>query len=287
VSEIQFRTWGCRGGRNTQSSRFGNHTSCYSLQVGADLYVLDAGRGLVGLADAALAEPREICRVHVLVTHAHVDHWEGLKDAAWMWARDNGLELTVLGPSEALTEIRRGHEPPAFVPLDVLALGTLARLSFTELAAGANQAFPSATLRAVGLHHYSGVAPDRRYLDTLGYQLAVAGGPRVTYLSDHEPVAATRQLEDELAASSDLVVVDANYGHVAQHAFGHGSIEYAAELARRHPAVWVLAAHHGPLRSDATIDADFQLHAGATPNLSLAVEGAVARWDAHAGRFVR
>ena len=111
------------------------------------------------------------------------------------------------------------------------------------------------------------------------------GGPRVSYLSDHEPTEATRAIEDALLADCQLAIIDANYGAIADHAFGHGSIEYAAGLARRHPTTWVLAAHHGPLRADAAIEAMHRRYGADCPNLTLAIEGAGARWDAVAGAF--
>lgn len=279
LSEIEFRVWGSRGGRNTYGSRVGNLTSCYSLRAGDDLYVFDAGRGLLVLADAVFHDPalRGIQRVHVLVTHGHMDHWEGLKDAAWMWTRANGISLDLLGPAEALDAIRRAHEPPSFVPLEVLALGTLAHFAYVELAVDTTHALPGASVRTFSLHHYSGMAPNRRYLQTLGYQLAIEGGPTVAYLSDHEPTDATRATEDALVASSQLALIDANYGEVHEHAFGHGSIEYAAALARRHPGVSVLATHHGPLRTDDAIGETFSRHAA--PNLAVAVEGSSLTWD--------
>ena len=288
MSQILLQVWGCRGGRNSCGSRIGNSTSCYSLAAGADLFIFDAGRGLCSLGAALASDERlrSIERLWVLVTHAHMDHWEGLKDAEWMWRRNNGLELTVLGPKEALDTIRSGHQPPAFVALEVLALGTVRRLSFVELAAGDSVALPGGKLEAVALHHYSGLAPDRRYLDTLGYRLAIDGGPTVAYLSDHEPTAATRAMEDAVASSSQLVIVDANHGDVAEHTFGHGSIEYAADLARRHPDTRVMAGHHGPLRSDQQIEDAFRRHAAGCTNVSLAIEGGAEVWDAPARRFI-
>lgn len=282
MTAIRFQIWGCRGGRNTFGSRIGNFTSCYSLRVGSDLFVFDAGRGLVSLAEAVYASG--ISRVFVLVTHAHMDHWEGLKDAAWFWRRQNGLDLTIVGPAEALGAIRRAHEPPSFVPLEVLGNGTLAKLTVVEIAANAELALPGATLRAVPLHHYSGAAPDKIHLDTLGYQLAVDGGPTVSYLSDHEPTDATYAMEHALYASSQLVVVDANYGAISEHAFGHGSIEIAAVRAREHASTLVLAGHHGPLRTDAAIEAAH--HNAGCANLMMAIEGAALRWDAGTCRFI-
>jgi phosphoribosyl 1,2-cyclic phosphodiesterase len=287
VPDIRFQVWGCRGGRNTHGSQIGNFTSCYSLRVGTELFVFDAGRGLGFLAEAVFddASLRGVSRVHVLVTHAHMDHWEGLKDAAWLWRKRNGLDLTLIAPAEALDAIRRAHEPPSFVPLEVLAEATLARLTIVEIAAGAHIALPGATLHAVALHHYSGAAPHQHFIDTLGYHLVVDDGPAVAYLSDHEPTATTNAMERGLFTSSQLAVVDANYAAIAEHAFGHGSIEHAAALAREHPSTVVLASHHGPLLTDAAIEEAHRRYGCA--NLAIAAEGNVLRWDAATSRFVR
>lgn len=289
MNPIEFQVWGCRGGRNTHGSRIGDLTSCYAVHNGADLYVFDAGRGLGALAEAVIRDGAlgGIARVHVLVTHAHLDHWEGLKDAAWMWARGNGLALTLYGPREALAAIRRGHERPTFVALDVLALGTLGSLAWVELAAGATLALPGATLSAAELHHYSGVGDDRCFLETVAYHLAIADGPRIAYLCDHEPTPATRATEDRLCGSAELALLDANYGELSEHAFGHGSLAYAAEVAGRHPQTWVLATHHGPARTDDAIEAGLHRHGHARPNLAVAREGMRVPWDAVAKRFAR
>jgi phosphoribosyl 1,2-cyclic phosphodiesterase len=282
-----FQMWGTRGGRNDLGSRIGTRTSCYSFQAGEDLYVFDAGSGLVSVADALLTDARlrGVTRVSVFVTHAHLDHWEGLKDASWMWRPKNGLQLTLFGPTEALGAIRGSLAPPGFVSLEILALGTLAAFSYVELAADASVALPGATLHTVRLHHYSGIAPNRRHLDTLGYRLAVDGGPGISYLSDHEPIADTRAVEDQVLSASNLAIVDANYSDIGQHAFGHGSIEYAADLARRHPAVQVLAGHHGPMRTDQVIEDAMRRHGAGLPNLLLAVQRGELRWDGQARRF--
>jgi phosphoribosyl 1,2-cyclic phosphodiesterase len=256
------------------------------VRAGRDLYVFDAGRGLVVLADAVLnGQLGEIERVHVLVTHAHMDHWEGLKDAGWLWRRGNNLALSLIAPGEALAAIKSAHAPPSFVDLEVLALGTLARFEYRELSAGSSLALPGARLDAVALHHYSGMAPHKHYLDTLGYVLTLDAGPAVAYLSDHEPTAATATIEESVLALSQLAIVDSNYGAVADHAFGHGSIEYAAALARAHPTVQIVAGHHGPLRSDDVITGDLARFGAGCANLDIAREGDIATWDPAVARF--
>jgi ribonuclease BN (tRNA processing enzyme) len=52
-------------------------TACYALRDGADLLVLDAGTGFRRLVtDPALLEGVE--RLHVVLTHFHLDHTAGL-----------------------------------------------------------------------------------------------------------------------------------------------------------------------------------------------------------------
>jgi phosphoribosyl 1,2-cyclic phosphodiesterase len=257
--------------------------------VGEDLFVFDAGSGLVALSAAQLrdAEMRGVRRVHVLVTHAHLDHWEGLKDAEWLWAKGCGVELTILAPQEALDAMNNAFQPPSFVKLDILAIGTVERLSYVPLKARDSLDLHGTRLEILELYHYSGLAANKRFLDTYGYRLTVPGGPTVVYMCDHEPVPETKPMEDAALAGAHLAVVDASYCHCSQHAFGHGSVESAAGLARRFADTLVLAGHHGAMQEDEVIEEAMQRHGADLDNLSLATEDTAGLdWDAQAGRFV-
>ncbi len=113
----------------------------------------------------------------------------------------------------------------------------------------------------------------------MGLRLALKGGPVICYLCDHQPTARTRGLEDVVLDGADLAVLDAHFPNVENHTFGHGSIEYAANVARRFPGLLVLAGHHGPLSSDADIRRASRRYAGKLVNFHLAVEGATFRWS--------
>ena len=226
VDALDFDLWGCRGSRSLipARSRIANFTSCYSLLHGDALLVMDAGRGLVRLGHQAMTEPRfaRVRRVMMLVSHAHVDHWEGLKDADWFWQRGNDTALTVCGPEEALQSIRDGYAPPAYVSLETLATGTARSMEYAAIAAGADRRFAGFHIRAYGLHHYSGAGESKRMLQALGFRITAEGGATVCYLSDHEPTADTRALEQEITSGAHLVVHDANYPNITDHRFGHG-----------------------------------------------------------------
>jgi len=288
LAEIRFDVWGCRGSRSLAPgrSRIGAYTSCYSLCDGEELFVFDAGRGISILSEATATEPRfaNLKRIHILVSHAHMDHWEGLKDAAWFWTPSKNLSVTIYGTQEALDTIQRGLAPPAFVPLDVLAQSSVGKLTWERVAAGDTLATGAHAVEPFQLNHYSGLTGARRDLDTVGYRVAIAGGPTVAYLCDHEPTPETEAAEDTAMKNASLVVLDCQFADRKDQAFGHGSQEHAAACARRHPTSVILCAHHGP-RSDEHIEDGLRRHGAGLPNLGLAIEGRGLQWDASLAKF--
>src|SRR5262249_18483658 len=156
--------------------------------------------GLAALTHAMAEERRfrEVSSVHVLVSHAHMDHWEGLKDADWFWRGNKALDVSLLGTDEALDAIRSGYAHPRYVPLERLAEGKLRQLSSRTLRADERVALGGFRLETCSLNHYSGAGRRKRFLSTLGYRISTAGGPTVAYLSDHEPTEATRAVEQRM-----------------------------------------------------------------------------------------
>jgi ribonuclease BN (tRNA processing enzyme) len=285
----EFEVWGCRGSRSFLPLRsvIGNNTSCYSLLHGADLVVLDAGRGLaaLGWAMSRRAALRKVERVHVLVSHAHLDHWEGLKDAEWFW-RKLGLDVRILGSAQAVRAIQTAYGHPLYVNLELLAAGRLRSVQYQTLEAGDTWAMEGWGIETAPLHHYSGEDHDRQWLDTLGFRVTAPDGATLGYLCDHEPHVGTREVEERLLRGSHLAVYDAHFADIEQHAHGHGSQEHASRMAREHPSLTVLAGHHGPTLSDREIRAAHRRHRRGVPNFRLAVEGAAWRFDARRSSFV-
>lgn len=285
----EFEVWGCRGSRSFVPFRssIGNYTSCYSLLHGSDLVVLDAGRGLaaLGWAMGRRAALRRVRRVHVLVSHAHLDHWEGLKDAEWFW-RKGSLEVRILGSAQAVRAIQTAYGHPLYVNLELLAAGRLRSVRYQTLKAGDVAAAGGWRIETAPLNHYSGDDHARQWLDTLGYRVTAPDGATLAYVSDHEPNRWTRAVEERLLGHSHLAVYDAHFPDLRQQTHGHGSQEHAARMARAHPGITVLAGHHGPTLSDAEIRAAHRRHRRGLPNFRLAVEGDAWRFDPRRCAFV-
>jgi phosphoribosyl 1,2-cyclic phosphodiesterase len=280
---VEFDVWGSRGSRSLipAGSSLGNNTSCYSISNGHEVLAFDAGRGLAALAHAvrSTARFRSVRTVHVLVSHSHVDHWEGLKDCDWLWHRNNGVHVRILGPRSALAAIRSGFAHPHYVPLEILGEGTAASVEYLPLLPGTRKRVGAWSVEPWPLNHYTGSGQTTRLVDTLGYRAALPGGPTVAYVSDHEPTAGTLETEDSLLAGAGLALYDAHHMEARQHAYGHGSLEHSAEMAKRHPEALVLAGHHAPVCTDSDIRSGWRRHGKGLANFALAVEGTTYVWD--------
>jgi ribonuclease BN (tRNA processing enzyme) len=286
---VEFDVWGSRGSRSLSPpvSSIANYTSCYSIRAGQELFVLDGGRGL-GVLSHHLAKNGRFSgveRVHLLLSHSHMDHWEGLKDAGWFWSAQNGLRLQVWGADEAIQAVHRGYGHPAYVPLEILAERTLRSLSFSMLRVGDRRRVDGWTIQTFALNHYSGGGRHKNRLETLGYRLRSPEGFVLSYLCDHEPSEETATDERRMLRGAHLAVVDAHFADRAQHAYGHGSQEHAAALARRHPETLVLAAHHGPVATDREIRDAGERHAKDLRNYAIAEEGLRIEWNVKTNRL--
>lgn len=281
--------WGCRGSKShlPPTSAVGNYTSCYSLLAGEDLFVFDGGLGLVALSSAIRFDRRfrSVKRVHLLITHAHLDHWEGIKDADFFWVRGNNLDVTIYGVQEALTAIQAGYRHPSFVALELLSNGTVGLQEYRTFKMGEAVKLGSWTFETLPLNHYSGTPWDKSVLQTAGYRLSKRGGPVICYLSDHEPAPETVEVEAKLCRGAHLAVYDSHFDDIANQRYGHGSQEHSANIARKQPDMLVVAGHHGPMYTDEELYRTFSRHRHEAPNFVIAVENDSYVWDAAKKRF--
>lgn len=81
MKQLTFSVWGVRGSFPAAAADFleyGGNTSCFSLRCGNSLVVFDAGSGLAALGDHLARGNDAVADVHILLSHAHIDHVMGL-----------------------------------------------------------------------------------------------------------------------------------------------------------------------------------------------------------------
>jgi phosphoribosyl 1,2-cyclic phosphodiesterase len=216
---MRIKYWGARGSIPTpgpEMSRHGGNTSCVELTLsdGSEV-ILDAGTGI-----SALGRERTLDagRVHLLLTHLHLDHIQGLMFFEPLF--DPGCEVHVTGPTalggELLNRLARYISAP-LAPIEIRELP--ARMSFNDVGT-CKWEFGPATIEAAFVNHRG---------PTLGYRVT-DGDVTLAYIPDHEPALGQRL--DKSAPVSDSV-----------------------EFARRADVRCLSLFHHDPLHDDAAVDA--------------------------------
>jgi phosphoribosyl 1,2-cyclic phosphodiesterase len=252
---VRLKIWGCRGSVATpgpDTAKYGGNTSCVEVLLAPEeAIVLDAGTGIRALGLDLVR--RGTKRIHLFLTHLHLDHLEGLRFFAPLW--DPDVMLDIWGPRSPVLSlgerVLRSFSPPLF-PLDFRDVP--ARVTFHDL--------PGEPWHADGLTVHADLVLHPG--PTLGFRIE-GDGVSVAYLPDHEPVLAGiegRPLDwlsaGALARGADLVLHDAQYTeeeYRVRIGWGHSSVADAAAFCRAVGAGRLVLFHHEPEHSDAALEA--------------------------------
>jgi phosphoribosyl 1,2-cyclic phosphodiesterase len=275
---VRLRIWGCRGSLATpgpETVRVGGNTSCVELRpADGSLVVLDAGTGIRRLGRALPADrPKTI---HLLLTHLHLDHVEGLGFFAPLHDPETAIEVYgPAAPDRSLHDRIATYLSPPWYPLrfDTLA----ARITFHEVA---NDAWEIGGLRVRS-------APVTHPGPTVGYRLE-ENGASFAFVPDNEPAldGDVRALALEslsglaVAGGADLLFHDAQYTadeYATRVGWGHSSIPDFVTFVRRAEPARVLMFHHDPGHSDSDVEAMHaeaqRLAGGEADRIEIAHEG--------------
>jgi ribonuclease BN (tRNA processing enzyme) len=191
--------------------------------------------------------------LHILLTHLHLDHIQGLMFFAPMF--NPACEIVIWGPAHSEAPLRERLARYLSAPLTPVEIRELpCDVSFRECETS-EWRIAGATIRAGSVTHRG---------PTLGYRIE-EDGASLAYIPDHEPAlgAPLESLEDEwisgleIARDADLLLHDAQYSE-AQYPYhlgwGHSAIPDTLRFARRAGARNLMAFHHEPVHSDDELD---------------------------------
>ncbi len=251
---MRLTIWGCRGSVPTPGAdtvAFGGNTSCVEVALDdGTVFVLDAGTGIIDLGLELVS--RGVHRLHLFLTHLHLDHLEGLRFFAPLW--DERVTLDIWGPPSPLLGLRerisRSFSPPLF-PVELRDVP--AHVTFRDV-----PRHPW-TVEGVSLAADLVMHPG----PTVGFRFETASSS-FAYLPDHEPalVGLADRPRDwisgaALAEDVDVLLHDAQYledQYEERIGWGHSSVSDAVAFRRAVGARRLLLFHHEPQHSDVSLE---------------------------------
>jgi phosphoribosyl 1,2-cyclic phosphodiesterase len=277
---MRVRFWGVRGSLpvpGAKTERYGGNTSCVELRSAAGTrVVVDAGTGIrkLGKELAADAEAGR-AEVHLLISHTHWDHIQGLPYFAPLYQRGNKLDVYARKRDDLhLRAVFASQTDDPYFPVPFEQ--TEAEIGFRELADEAKFDVADVKVACARLNH--------PYIAT-AYRLTTDGAT-VVYVSDTAPfsdilfedafvarppspgaelperdrkkLAKMRDGVVRLCAGADLVIYDTmftpeDYQRIPH--YGHSRPADAVDICREAGAAKLALFHHAPERTDGEIDA--------------------------------
>ncbi len=254
--------WGTRGSiakAGPTTLRYGGNTSCVEVRTGTGtLLVIDCGTGAHGLgADLMARSDGAPLDGHLLISHTHWDHIQGLPFFAPLFQPESTWHI--YGPrglGGSLIDTLAGQMQYSYFPVSLEQLA--ANVTYHDLVEGTFD-IDDARITTQYLNHPA---------LTLGYRLE-ADGATMVYASDHEPHHTelagggdlTMNRHDrghlDFLADADLVIHDAQYvadEYVSKLGWGHSTVEYVVDAACQANAARLALFHHDPARTDDEID---------------------------------
>jgi phosphoribosyl 1,2-cyclic phosphodiesterase len=269
---MRVKLWGVRGsipapGPGTEA--VGGNTSCLQVigEDGTEL-ILDAGSGIRVIRPEDLGHAK---RLHILLTHLHLDHIQGLLFFAPLF--DPEAQVMVWGPPGRIP-LRRRLARYLSDPLSPIEVGELpARVSF-ENAPVDGWRVGELQLKAALVSHRG---------PTLGYRIT-EGRSSLCYIPDHEPglglelssAPANWISGHSLAHDATVLLHDAQYTdreYPARRGWGHSSISDMVAFAARTRPGRLLMFHHDPTHDDRTLE--LLAEQASEQAASLGVEGSI------------
>lgn len=246
---MKVTLWGTRGSLPSSGAdtlAYGGNTSCVEIRGSDSLLVLDAGSGIQKLGFKLEDSKKDI---HILLTHLHLDHIQGLGFFTPFWDKDR--EIHLYAPARSTTQLyvqlAKYLSPPLFpVLLKDLPCKLYLHPVFRNVFSIEEFQIECDVICHPGT--------------TIGYRIS-NNEATIAYIPDHEPALGCSHFPTtgdwtsgfDIAKRCDLLIHDAQYT-LAEYQYrigwGHCAINHALRFAQLAKVNALVTFHHDTTHSD-------------------------------------
>jgi phosphoribosyl 1,2-cyclic phosphodiesterase len=232
--------------KSPHSWTYGGNTSCVEVSFEDQVFILDAGTGIRGLAQLLKDQGKDrSAGLNLFFTHFHWDHICGLPFFPPLYMPDRVIDIwSGRKDSQSLLAAQMGsaHFPVKWPTLK-------SQITCHQLPEKLATRINGAEVRIMPLIH-----PDKAF----GYRISHRGRS-ICYLTDTEVSKNPYRLAEtysSFVAGADVVIVDAMYGFLEYHDkvnFGHSTIYNFIDFFKETEIGELVIFHHDPMATDANV----------------------------------
>lgn len=271
---MKITFWGVRGSYPVPGAatvRYGGQTSCVELRSEAGgCLIIDAGTGMRALGQKLSREGGVPRQFHVLLSHVHWDHIQGLPFFEPAYIPGNRIAVyALLTAADELDQVIGGITRHEFFPMPLERVP--AQFQFIEVKPGVGMSMEDFRVLPIALNHPFGA---------VGYRVD-ADGTSVAYVSDTAPFTEVLHkqhflsgleplTQEDLQALSTMrsglvaalrgvhtVIYDTHFLPEEYQRFphyGHSTPDQALEICSEAGVPKLVLYHHAPSHSDEQMD---------------------------------
>lgn len=268
--------WGVRGSHpvpGQSTARYGGHTSCVEIRNDfGERLILDAGTGIRSLGQKLAFErvPDEAEHYHLLLSHVHWDHIQGLPFFEPIYLEHTKISMYSLRQAtDELQSVISGITRYEFFPIPLESAP--AEFEFKEVSDGERFAIDHFMVTPFALNHPFGAIGyridadassvayvcDTAPFDEMLHKQHFLDGPEEPDMDDRLALAAMKKNVMDTIRGVDTVIFDTHFLPEEYEKFphwGHSTPDHAIALCEGLGIRRLILFHHAPSRSDEEMD---------------------------------